>query len=110
MFVFSDNSSSTANTSKRIARLIFFFFIFFLFHPVFAQTPIQPNNLLIDNSEKKNVDLYKTQTSFISNIGQYGKVLKGYENMSTIQYGYEGLDMPVLITPKGLIHLQRKIE
>lgn len=48
--------------------------------------------------------------SFITNIGQYGQTMKGYEQMGNIQFGYEGLDMPVLFTPKGLIHLQRKYE
>lgn len=46
----------------------------------------------------------------IENIGQYGKKMAGFENMGPIQYGYEGLDMPVLITEKGLIQLQRKIK
>lgn len=36
--------------------------------------------------------------------------MKGYENMGAVQYGYEGLNMPVLFTPKGIIHLQRKME
>jgi len=49
-------------------------------------------------------------SSFVKNIGQYGETMKGYEEMGTIQYGYEGLDMPVLFTPKGLIHLHRKYE
>jgi hypothetical protein len=48
--------------------------------------------------------------SFIENVGQYGKTMKGFENMGTIQLGYEGLGMPVLFTSKGLIHLQRKVE
>lgn len=47
--------------------------------------------------------------SFIENIGQYGTLMKGYENMGPIRYGYEGLDMPVLFTTKGVIYLQRKI-
>lgn len=47
---------------------------------------------------------------FIRNIGQYGTTVKGFENMGPVQYGYEGLDMPVLFTPKGFIHLQRKIQ
>jgi hypothetical protein len=50
------------------------------------------------------------RASFIENKGQYGKTMKGYEAMGAIQYGYEGLGMPVLFTPKGLIHLQRKVE
>jgi uncharacterized protein (DUF2141 family) len=55
-------------------------------------------------------DLFGIQKSFIKNIGQYGKTMAGYENMGAIQYGYEGSGMPVLFTPKGLIHLQRKVE
>lgn len=30
--------------------------------------------------------------------------------MGKIKYGFEGFGMPVLFTPKGLIHLQRKVE
>jgi SprB repeat len=48
--------------------------------------------------------------SFIENKGQYGKTMAGHEDMGALLYGYEGLDMPILFTPKGLIHLQRKIE
>ena len=36
--------------------------------------------------------------------------MKGYEEMGNIKFGYEGLDMPILFTPKGLIHLHRKYE
>jgi hypothetical protein len=48
--------------------------------------------------------------SFIQNIGQYGQTMKGHELMGKILYGYEGLSMPVLFTPKGLIHLHRRVE
>ena len=48
--------------------------------------------------------------AFIQNVGQYGKAMAGFENMGNIQYGYEGLGMPVLFTSKGLIHLQRQIK
>jgi hypothetical protein len=62
----------------------------------------------------KHIAGLKSQTgsngSFIENIGQYGKTMKGFEQMGAIKYGYEGLDMPILFTPKGLIHLQRKVE
>jgi hypothetical protein len=50
------------------------------------------------------------QNLFTENIGQYGKTLDGYPGMGAIKFGYEGLNMPVLFTAKGLIHLQRKIE
>ena len=72
----------------------------------FAQSPgiISPEaiNDLKQSFESVNV--------FIENIGQYGTKLTGYENMGAIQYGFEGFNMPVLFTSKGLIHLQRKIE
>jgi SprB repeat len=55
-------------------------------------------------------DLFGTQTRFIENIGQYGETMAGYSQMGKIKFGFEGLGMPVLFTPKGLIHLQRKIE
>ncbi len=48
--------------------------------------------------------------SFIENIGQYGKTMKGFEQMGELKFGYEGLGMPVLFTSKGLIHLHRKVE
>lgn len=52
-------------------------------------------------------DLFGTSGSFIENIGQYKDTLASYGRMGRILYGYEGLDMPVLFTAKGLIHLQR---
>ncbi|HMU09764.1 MAG TPA: T9SS type A sorting domain-containing protein [Ferruginibacter sp.] len=48
--------------------------------------------------------------AFIENIGQYGKEMRGFENMGPIQYGYEGSDMLVLFTPRGVICFQRKTE
>jgi SprB repeat len=53
---------------------------------------------------------FNASNSFIENIGQYGKTMKGYEEMGELKFGYEGFGMPVLFTPKGLIHLQRKVE
>lgn len=53
---------------------------------------------------------FNSTASFIENIGQYGKTMRGYENMGPISYGYEGMDMPVLFTSKGLIYLQRKMK
>ena len=57
-----------------------------------------------------NADLFGTRTSYIKNIGQYGDTLSNYGRMGKILYGYQGLEMPVLFTSKGLIHLQRKIK
>ncbi len=65
------------------------------------------------NSIKAIPDLKQTnsrQHIFIENIGQYGKTMNGFANMGAIKFGYEGLNMPVLFTSRGLVHLQRKIE
>jgi large repetitive protein len=53
---------------------------------------------------------FNASNSFIENIGQYGKTMKGYEQMGELKFGYEGLGMPILFTAKGLIHLHRKVE
>ncbi|MEO7312609.1 MAG: hypothetical protein ABIX01_19645 [Chitinophagaceae bacterium] len=49
------------------------------------------------------------RNAFIENIGQYGNLLPGHEQMGAIRYGYEALDMPVLFSANGVIYLQRKI-
>lgn len=49
------------------------------------------------------------QYIFTENIGQFGKTMEGYEAMGDIVFGYEGMNMPVLFTTSGIIHLQRKI-
>lgn len=57
----------------------------------------------------RSVDLH-SKNSFIQNIGQYNDNRAVFQKMGAVQYGFEGLDMPVLFTSKGIIHLQRKIE
>lgn len=46
----------------------------------------------------------------IENAGQYPKSLAGAEQAGTVQYGFEGFDMPVYFTTQGLIFLQKKTE
>ncbi len=82
-------------------------------HPVLATA--QKSNppsaaIAFINHDPERKDVFGTGHSFIENIGQYGKTMKGYEQMGAIQFGYEGLSMPVLFTAKGVVHLQRKIE
>jgi len=50
-----------------------------------------------------------SRNAFIKNIGQYGDTVAGHAAMGTIIYGYEASNMLVLFTPKGLVHLHRKI-
>ncbi len=69
-----------------------------------SASPVSPK--LISNLKQT----FFCGNAFIKNMNQYGSTVKGYERMGAIQYGYEGLNMPVLLTPKGLIHLQREIK
>ncbi|MGG9961310.1 T9SS type B sorting domain-containing protein [Ferruginibacter sp. SUN106] len=55
-------------------------------------------------------DLFDTRIRYIENIGQYGTTLSSYDYMGNILYGYEGLNMPVLFTQKGIVYLQRKLK
>ena len=59
---------------------------------------------------KKTKNVFTKPNSFIENVGQYGNTLKGKESFGKILFAYEGFDMPVLFTPKGLIYLQRKVK
>ena len=74
------------------------------------KSSINKQAALIKYTNQGGADLFGTKCSFIKNIGQYDTLVKGYENMGAVRYGYEGFDMPVLFTPKGIIHLQQKIE
>jgi gliding motility-associated-like protein len=84
---------------------------------IYAQVAIQKKKTPLVKDSKGNYkldaiagadkDLFGTRASYIKNIGQYGETIPGYSNMGTILYGYEGLNMPVLFTAKGVIHLQR---
>lgn len=55
-----------------------------------------------------NADIFGKASSFIENVGQYGKLIPGHPELGEILYGYEGLTMPVLFTEKGIVFLQRK--
>ena len=72
------------------------------------QVSLFPKPITTKHTAKDNTDLFNTRSVFIENIGQYGETMQGYDQMGKILLGYEGLDMPVLFTSKGLIHLQRK--
>ncbi len=88
---------------KFLTALILLFYI-----PGFSQTP----NHSINNTtlNKLTNGLSSSHNSFIENIGQYGETITGHEKLGKMRYGFEGFGMPVLFTPKGLIHLHRKVE
>jgi gliding motility-associated-like protein len=60
-------------------------------------------------TNKNDKGLFGREKTYIENIGQYGKTLQGHVELGEILFGYEGLEMPVLFTNKGIIYLQRKI-
>lgn len=71
--------------------------------PTFSQNTLSSKSV-------KNEKLSFSKSGFITNVGQYGNSMTGFENIESIKYGYEGFNMPVLFTTSGLIYLQRKIE
>lgn len=83
----------------------FLFFVLLLVQTItgFSQ------NIFSSVGTKKNKLSY-SKTGFITNVGQYGNSIIGYEKMGAIKFGYEGFNMPVLFTTNGLIYLKRKIE
>lgn len=77
----------------------------FLFASVFlnAQTPV------VNATRSTLPALRGPGAGFIENIGQYGRQYSGKEEFGEIKFGYEGFGMPVLFTPTGFLHLQRKV-
>jgi len=61
-------------------------------------------------SKYSGTDLFNVESGFIENIGQYGDTMQSQKEMGRILYGYEGMGMPFLLTTKGIIKIQRKIE
>jgi hypothetical protein len=94
------------NKHTFLVNIILCVLFYFANHLGFAQ--------VLPTSSAKAITGFRQSLSpenvFIENIGQYGQLMKGYEKMGEVKFGYEGLDMPVLFTPKGLIHLQRRLE
>ena len=76
------------------------FSLLLLFTCIFAEAQFISNTIKTFNSAG----------SFIENKGQYGTTYKSQETMGNILYGFEGHDMPILFTKKGIIFLQRKVE
>ncbi|MBK9670912.1 MAG: hypothetical protein IPO70_01385 [Bacteroidetes bacterium] len=54
-------------------------------------------------------DVFQSSSQFIENIGQYGDGSFYSPQLGAVEYGFEGFDMPVLFTKKGIVFLQRKI-
>jgi hypothetical protein len=73
-------------------------------NPCFAQTTSVTPVTSINSLKQTNA----AGSVFVENLGQYGTTMPGQEKMGTIHYGFEGFDMPVLFTSKGIIYLQQK--
>ncbi len=112
MFRFSDCNFFAFIKMPGIPAAILFLFLFFTVTNISSQQVISNNSpkAVVKNIERYDEGLFSAPKSFIQNVGQYGQTMKGNQNMGKIMYAYEGLEMPILFTPKGLIHLQRKIE
>ena len=54
-------------------------------------------------------DVFQSSSQIIENIGQYGDGSLYAPHLGAVEYGFEGFDMPVLFTKKGIIFLQRKV-
>jgi gliding motility-associated-like protein len=91
---------------KKLSFAVCLFFLLVNTHPLSAQGPA--SNARLKAISNKNDDLFGNQARYIQNIGQYGDTLAGYADLGRIVYGYEGLPMPVLFTPKAVLHLQKK--
>jgi gliding motility-associated-like protein len=88
----------------RIVLLKYLFTITVLCITVFAQAQTKAS------FTTNTTQTFNTANAFIENMGQYGTTYKGQENMGSILYGFEGHNMPILFTKRGLIFLQRKVE
>ena len=106
MTVYDDISSLMPAKWLRIT--LFISTLLLLLSPINAQQGIVTATRYSSGSVPK--DTYGLFQGFIENKGQYGKTVKGFETMGPVLYAYEGLAMPVLLTSKGLIHLQRKLD
>ncbi|MBL0048747.1 MAG: gliding motility-associated C-terminal domain-containing protein [Bacteroidetes bacterium] len=74
-----------------------------------AQFITTPTATSLSGENTTKADVFSSLGEFIENVGQYGNDMPNYATMGKIQYGYEGFEMPVLFTSKGIIHLQRKL-
>ncbi|MCX6188441.1 MAG: T9SS type A sorting domain-containing protein [Bacteroidetes bacterium] len=93
--------------------LLFLFFFIVLLKLTDAQKAayLPSKSRLVANTRAEIVQyLMDSERKFLVNEGQYGDTLENYVGMGKILYGYEGLDMPILFTAKGIMHLQRTIQ
>jgi hypothetical protein len=96
-------------SAARPGQPVFILFLFIFFFLPATKPYAQPKtaNSLFSRSAKEAPGQHQV---FIRNIGQYGTTVKGAEYMGEVKYGYEGMNMPVLFTSSGFIHLLRKVQ
>ncbi|MFN8153566.1 MAG: T9SS type A sorting domain-containing protein [Bacteroidia bacterium] len=86
------------------------FLLMHISYQVNAQQLDQSNPSIKTFNANAAVDLFAQQGRFIENVGQFGEFYEGHMEMGRILYAYEGFNVPVLFTEKGLIYLHRKIK
>ena len=89
-------------------KLIVCFFLMIAVDFLYAQQNNSSNTYRLNAVTDKNSNLFGIQAEYIQNIGQYGDTIAGFGNLGRVLYGYEGLQMPILFTSKGVIHLQKE--
>ncbi|MBL0340121.1 MAG: hypothetical protein IPP71_03895 [Bacteroidetes bacterium] len=102
-------------TKKRISilttnRFVLIATLFISCTSLVAQTNSSPERSSSDFVKGHEKDVYGVSSRFIENVGQYGETYSKFPGMGKILYGYEGLEMPVLLTERGVIHLHRKLK
>ena len=103
----SINMQSIINIKIRFI-VCFTMIMFFTIYKVSAQVNYdQLSDRFIAGKEN---DIYGINSKFIENVGQYGTIYEQYPEMGTILFAYEGFDIPILFTEKGIIHLHRKVK
>jgi hypothetical protein len=88
-----------------VTKLLFSLTLFFVSETCLAQKTITQSNKGFQTSNEG--DLFGKKYAFIENVGQYESALSKQTDMGTIRYAYEGLDVPVFVTQKGLVFFHR---
>ena len=74
-----------------------------------AQSKFSGSEFVAGQRPSQNASVFAESSGFVENIGQFGDTFPGYGHLGKILYSFDGLDMPVLLTKKGLIFLQRSV-
>ncbi len=95
--------------NKYCLYIVVLLVIKFLFVELNAQTKFSGAEFFAGHRPNQNSSVFVENSGFIENIGQFGDTFSGYGHLGKILYSFDGMDMPVLLTKRGLIFLQRSV-